>query len=734
MVKNLVIVESPAKAKTVAKYLDDSFTVKASMGHVVDLPKNDLGVDVDDDFKPTYKVSKDKTKIVTDLKKLAKEADYIWLATDEDREGEAIAWHILHALKIKEDQYSRIVFHEITKDAILKSIENPRKIDDQLVDAQQTRRIIDRLVGYKLSPLLWKKVRKGLSAGRVQSVAVRFVVEKEEEINAFKPTESWDIKGNSQNKGKKNVPVILDKIDGKKLKLQKESVVLETIEKCFGKIDMKTSQSKKDTLLYEYSVPSGTQLKVDDVKKKVAKRQPAAPFTTSTLQQEAHRKHGFPVGHTMRLAQKLYEGIDLKQQGRVGLITYMRTDSLNLADESLKQIHSYISGTYGAKYNIKEHRRYKTKAKGAQEAHEAIRPVDITIVPEMLKDELEPQLLKLYTLIWKRTIATQMKEAEIENTTIKLLLEKNNQVEFLASGEVIKFDGFMKLYIEDTDDEKDEEDDARLPKLEEGEVLDLETLIALQKFSRPPASYTEASLVKKLESEGIGRPSTYAPTISTIIARGYIEKDKKHLFPTELAIIVTKFLLEYFDDILNYKFTANLEESFDEIALGNKDWKKIVKDFYEPFSEKLDFSYKNAQKYIEETDEVCPDCKKKLVIRMSKYGKFYSCSDYPECKYTRNVGDPENKEEQEPELAGEACPKCGSDMIYKTGRYGKFIACSDYPKCKHIKKQKKIVEGVKCPKCDSDVLEKRTKRGKVFFGCDAYPKCDFAAWKREDIK
>lgn len=432
-------------------------------------------------------------------------------------------------------------------------------------------------------------------------------------------------------------------------------------------------------------------------------------------------------------AQRLYEGIDLKQ-GRIGLITYMRTDSLNLAGESLKQISAYINGTYGSSYSIQNHRKYKTKTKGAQEAHEAIRPVDINVVPEMLKGELEPQLLKLYTLIWKRTIATQMEEAEIENTTVKLLLEKNDVVEFIASGEVIKFDGFMKLYIEDTDEEQDDETKTRLPAFKEGELLDLDSLFALQKFSRPPARYTEASLVKKLESEGIGRPSTYAPTISTIIARGYIEKDKKYLFPTELAIIVTKFLLEYFDDILNYKFTAKLEESFDDVALGKKDWKKIIKEFYGPFSEKLDFTYKNAKKYVEETDEKCPDCGNKLLIRMSKYGKFYSCEKYPECKYTRNVGDPEKKEDQEPEKNGEECPKCGSDMIYKNGRYGRFVACSNYPKCKHIKKQKKILEGVKCPKCGGDVLEKRTKKGKIFFGCDAYPKCDFAAWKKEDIK
>ncbi|OGI06582.1 MAG: DNA topoisomerase I [Candidatus Margulisbacteria bacterium GWF2_35_9] len=733
MVKNLVIVESPAKAKTVSKYLDDSYTVKASMGHVVDLPTNDLGVDVDNDFNPTYKVTKDKTKIVADLKKAAKEADFIWLATDEDREGEAIAWHILNTLKIKEDEYNRIVFHEITKTAILKSIENPRKIDNQLVNAQQSRRIIDRLVGYKLSPLLWKKVRKGLSAGRVQSVAVRFVVEKEEEINSFVPKESWDVKGNALNKDKVSIPILLNKVDDKKVNLLNEETVMKTIETCFGDIKFKPVKGKKDTVQYECVIPKGTELLVSKVNKKVLTRQPAPPFTTSTLQQEAHRKHGYAVGQTMRLAQKLYEGIDLKQ-GRVGLITYMRTDSLNLADESLLQISSYIQETYGKDYSIQNYRTYKTKTKGAQEAHEAIRPVDIRIVPETLKGELEPQLLKLYTLIWKRTIATQMQEAEIENTTISMVLDKNKKVEFTASGEVITFDGFMKLYIEDTDDENEDEDVTRLPIMEKGEKVTLDFLNAIQKFSRPPARYTEASLVKKLESEGIGRPSTYAPTISTVIARGYIEKDKKHLFPTELAIIVTKFLLEYFDDILNYKFTANLEESFDDIALGNKDWKKIINEFYVPFNEKLEFTYKNAKKYAEETDEKCPDCGKDLIIRMSKYGKFLSCSSYPECKYTRNVGSTDEKENPEPEKVGENCPQCGSEMIYKTGRFGRFIACSNYPTCKHIKKQKTVLEGVKCPKCGGDVLEKRTKRGRTFFGCDAYPKCDFAAWKKEDIK
>ncbi|MDD5457526.1 MAG: type I DNA topoisomerase [Candidatus Margulisbacteria bacterium] len=732
MTKNLVIVESPAKAKTISKYLDNSYTVRASMGHVVDLPKNDLGVDIEHDFKPTYIVSKDKQKTVTELKKIAKESDKVWLATDEDREGEAIAWHILHELKLKNDDYERIVFHEITKDAILKSIKNPRKIDDQLVDAQQARRIIDRLVGYKLSPLLWKKVQKGLSAGRVQSVAVRFVVEREEEIRNFKPEEYWKVKGTAQYNKNKVFPILLDKYKNKKVKLTDIDTVKAILTDGFGNIETLETKTKDDFIQINSKIPADTMLLIKAVDKKLSKKSPAAPFTTSTLQQEAHRKFGFAVAHTMSLAQQLYEGVDL-EQGRIGLITYMRTDSLNLADESLAQIKDYILKNFGKDYEISAPRKYKTKSKGAQEAHEAIRPVNIFVTPEDVKDVLTPAQLKLYSLIWKRTVATQMPEAQIENTEVRLLLEQNQNLEFLASGKVIKFDGFMKLYIEDTDEEPEEDDEALLPSLKEGEKAVLLDLNSIQNYTKPPARYTEASLVKKLESEGIGRPSTYAPTISTVINRGYIEKEKKYLKPTELAFIVNKFLMEYFSDIVDYKFTANIEEEFDDVAVGQKNWIDIVSKFYDPFSKKLDFTYKNAKKYAEETDEKCPSCGGQLTIKMSKFGKFYSCSNFPECRYTRSLDQSKN-ETQEVEKTGEDCPDCGKPLIYKQGRFGKFIACSNYPECKYTKRQSSVIKAAGCPKCGGDIIEKRTKRGKPFFGCNKYPNCDYAVWKKEDIK
>ena len=737
MGKNLVIVESPAKAKTIAKYLDDSYIVKASMGHVSDLPLRELGVDVENNFKPQYSVTKDKEKTVADLRKDAKDADCVWLATDEDREGEAIAWHILNELKLKDNRYQRIVFHEITKNAILKAIETPRRINQPLVDAQQARRVIDRLVGYKLSPLLWKKIQKGLSAGRVQSVTVRFIVEREEEIRAFKPEEFWRVKGIALNDKKKKIPVVLEKISKKKLKASSEADVLTLLKNLLGDVELTTVKSKKDMLIIDCKIPTNYGLIVDDVIKKTNKKSPPPPFTTSTLQQEAHRKFGFPVKTTMMIAQQLYEGIDLKG-GRVGLITYMRTDSVNLADEALTQIKQFVGKQFGDNYTLSSPRKYKTSAKGAQEAHEAIRPVDSSVMPDSLESDLTPQQYKLYTLIWKRTVATQMQEAIIENTDITLNPEDKPDYTFLASGKVIKFDGFMKLYTEDTDDDPvdddDEEAEVLLPAIEKGERLVLAELKSLQNFTRPPSRYTEASLVKKLESEGIGRPSTYAPTISTVISRGYIEKDKKFLIPTDLAFVVNKFLCEYFKDIVDYKFTANIEERFDDIAAGEQAWVDVVKHFYVPFDEQLSNTAKNAKRYSEETEETCPQCQNPLVIKMSRYGRFYSCSNYPECKYTRNIEGEKRTAEAEPgEPTNEICPQCGKEMVYKNGRFGRFMACSAYPECKYIKKTQSVIREAGCPKCKGDIIEKKTRKGKPFYGCKNYPKCDYAVWKKEDL-
>ncbi|MDD4527440.1 MAG: type I DNA topoisomerase [Candidatus Margulisbacteria bacterium] len=735
MVKNLVIVESPAKAKTISKYLSNDYIVKASMGHIIDLPTKELGVDVDNNFNPTYQVSKEKKKIVTELKELAKNAEKIWLATDEDREGEAISWHIQSALKIKNENYERIVFHEITKTAILKAIENPRKIDLNLVNAQQARRVIDRLVGYKLSPLLWKKIRTGLSAGRVQSVAVRFVVEREEEIKKFEAKEQWKIKGIGEH-SQKSIPVTLSTINNKKAEITAIEQVKKVINEIFSNPEIQEKiNAKTNNKEIQITIPNDFLLKVFDVKKTISRRNPSVPFTTSTLQQEAHRKFGLPVAITMKLAQQLYEGIDMDHD-RIALITYMRTDSLNISNESLEQITEYIKKNMGADYALPKHRVFKTKSKGAQEAHEAIRPININLTPESLANKLDPQLLKLYTLIWKRTVATQMPEAEIENTIISYHANDDTKYVFETVGKVIKFDGFMKLYIEDTDDEKEEDEDSLLPNIKINDIIPLQAMDALQAFTKPPARYTEASLVKKLESEGVGRPSTYAPTISTIVARGYIEKEKKFLVPTEIAFIVTNFLKEYFQDIISYKFTANIEESFDDIAVGKTEWVSMIRDFYEPFAKQLDHTYKTAKKHVEETDKICPECKNPLVIRISKYGKFLSCSKFPECKYTEKIEGEQALDvprDENEKISEEKCPKCGKNMVYKKGRFGEFLACSDYPTCKSTKSEKKVIREKACPECKSDIVEKRTKKGKIFYGCDSFPKCKYAVWNLEDL-
>ena len=791
MVKNLVIVESPAKAKTISKYLSNDYVVKASMGHIIDLPAKELGVDVENNFTPTYEVSKEKKKIVTELKELAKNAEKIWLATDEDREGEAISWHIQTALKIKDADYERIVFHEITKTAILKAIDNPRKIDLNLVNAQQARRVIDRLVGYKLSPLLWKKIRKGLSAGRVQSVAVRFVVEREEEIQKFNTKEQWKVKGLGLH-SQKNIPLTLSSIASKKAEITDIEQVKNIINEIFSNPNIKeTTNEKTNNKEIEITIPKNFLFKVLDVKKTMSRRSPSVPFTTSTLQQEAHRKFGLPVAITMKLAQQLYEGIDMDND-RIALITYMRTDSLNISAESLDQISGYIKKTMGENYSLSKHREFKTKSKGAQEAHEAIRPININITPDSLSNKLDKDLLKLYTLIWKRTVATQMPEAEIENTVISLSPENNNKYGFETIGKIIKFDGFMKLYIEDTDDEKEDEEDHILPDIKVNDKVPVKSMDALQTFTKPPARYTEASLVKKLESEGIGRPSTYAPTISTIITRGYIEKDKKYLFPTEIAFVVTNFLKEYFQDIISYKFTANIEEAFDDIAIGKTEWVSMIKDFYLPFEKQLDHTYKTAKRQVEETDKICPKCQNPMVIKLSKYGKFLSCSNFPECKHAEPIegeagttapaqenekiyeekcptcgkdmiykqgrfgefiacvdypkckttkkiikekssSDENGEVSNNTKISEEKCPNCGKDMVYKQGRFGEFLSCSDYPTCKTIKSDKKVIKEKGCPEDKGDIIEKRTRTGKIFFGCENYPKCKYAVWNIEDL-
>ena len=706
---HIIIVESPAKAKTLKKFLGAKYNVKASMGHIRDLPKKELGIDIEHDFHPKYEISPDKKKIVKELKTLVhKYPDtMVWLAADEDREGESIAWHLIHALGLKKGQFKRIAFHEITKTAILKALDNPRSVDINLVHAQQARRVLDRLVGYKLSPLLWKKIRSGLSAGRVQSVAVRLVVEREREIEKFNPEEYWKIDTDLKaKKGEFNADLI--KIKNKKAKVE--------------------NKKDADKILHDLNK---AEYKVSDLVEKKSKRQPAAPFITSTLQQEASRKLGFSVKQTMMVAQQLYEGVE-HGKDHTGLITYMRTDSFNLSMEFLKTVPKIIKKMYGDEYALAEPRVFTKKAKGAQEAHEAIRPTHANKTPENLKAHLDTQQYKLYKLIWERTIASQMPVAELNITTVTV--ETDNDYTLEAKGQVIKFPGFMKAYVEGTDhpDEALANKEKILPPIEKGENCELIKINSEQKFTQPPPRYTEATLVKKLESEGIGRPSTYAPTISTIVTRGYVEKQEdKKLHPLEIGCIVNDFLVKHFSDIVDYGFTADMEKKFDDIAEGEVKWEPVISDFYKPFEKVLEDKMKSIKKedvIHEKTDEVCDICGLPMLVKLGKNGKFLSCSDYPKCKNAKPMKEDREKEEKlQEQFKDEKCDKCGSAMIVKKGRFGEFLACSAYPNCKTTRPLAHALD-IKCPKCDGDITEKRTKRGKVFYGCNNYPKCDFAVW------
>lgn len=710
--RNLVIVESPTKAKTISKFLGKEYKILSSFGHVRDLPKSKMGIDIENDFAPLYIIPAKAKVRAAELKKEAAGADKIILATDEDREGEAISWHLLELFgKGAEKKYERIVFHEITKKAIEEALKNPRKLDINLVDAQQARRILDRLVGYELSPFLWRKVAKGLSAGRVQSVAVRLIVEREREIQAFKPDEYWTIEGifkkintNEQFKAK------LDKIDGKKL--EKLSI---------GNAD------DSDKIL---SKIHNLEYRVADIQKKQTQKNPYPPFTTSTLQQEANKKLGFSSKQTMVIAQQLYEGIELKD-GSSGLITYMRTDSLNIAEEAIKSIRDIIKNEFGADYLPQNPSLYKTKSKGAQEAHEAIRPAYPEKTPESIKKYLDKNQFKLYDLIWRRTIACQMMPAimnntvvDIENTSPISPFYKGGQgrVTFRANGLTIKFEGFLKVYPSQTEENI-------LPEMEKNENLEVMEIKPFQHFTQPPARYTEASLIKILEEYGIGRPSTYAPTVDTIQKRNYVKKEAdKKLHPTQIGIMVNDILVQHFTDIVDYQFTARMENDLDEIAEGEKKWQPIIKEFYFPFKENLDKKDKELDKKElteETTDEICSKCGKPMVIKMGRFGKFMACSNYPECKNTKPMPGEEGRDETE--KIDEKCPLCGSELVVKHGRFGKFIGCSNYPKCKYIKKQT-VSTGIKCPQCkEGEILEKKSRKGK-FYACSRYPDCKFALW------
>jgi len=691
-VKSLIIVESPAKAKTIKNFLDDGFEVIASKGHIRDLPKKKMGVKVEgQSFLPEYIIDKEHDLVVKTIKAEAKKSDTIYIATDEDREGEAIGYHIAMALGKDPLELPRIVFHEITKSAILHALENPRKIDMSRVNAQQARRVLDRLVGYNLSPLLASKIQKGLSAGRVQSSALKIVVDREREIKAFVPQEYWAIDAMFANALEAKI------YEYKKTKLDKLDIGNEAMAKEI------VATVKSETFI------------IDNLETKERKTSSPAPFMTSTLQQSASSQLGFSPKKTMMLAQKLYEGVQT-DTGVSGVITYMRTDSLYITPEANEAARETIKENFGDKYLPAKAKIYRTKSKQAQEAHEAIRPVNVAFSPQIAHKYLKPDELKLYTLIYNRFLASQMNDAILE--TQNLFLVSPSSV-FKANGKRVIFDGFYRVL--GTGDK-----DALLPELKIGETIDLVTIDASQHFTEPPSRYSEAGLVKALESLGIGRPSTYAPTISTLQTRYYLDIDKKQLIPTEIAFTVTGLLEKHFPEIVDSGFTATMEDELDEVAENGKNWEAVLAAFYEPFIEKIKEGKKNIEslKKVEPTGEMCPECGSELVKRNGRFGDFISCSNFPKCRYTKNIDGEEEKEATE-EATDEICDKCGAPMVLKAGRNGKFLACSNYPKCKNTKSLIPLVKlDIPCPKCGSELLERKSRRG-LFYGCSAYPKCDF---------
>ncbi len=718
MSKNLVIVESPAKAKTIERYLGKDFHVLASYGHLRDLIPKEGAVDPENNFAMKYAVIERNQRHVQEIAKAAKKSDALYLATDPDREGEAISWHLLELLKeknlLKNKPIHRVVFHEITKKAIINAIENPEELSTNLINAQQARRALDYLVGFNLSPLLWKKIRRGLSAGRVQSPALRMIVERELEIEAFKSREYWSIDA-KLNEQEQPFKAKLIKFEGEKLSQ-------------FSFDNETRSALVKKTLLEQ----ADGKLIVSRLEKKQRKRNPAAPFITSTLQQEAARKLGFTTKRTMMVAQQLYEGFDIGGE-TTGLISYMRTDSVNLADEALDEIRDLIKSKYGAENLPAQSRKYKTKAKNAQEAHEAIRPTSSKRLPSQLKKFLSIEQYKLYDLIWKRTVACQMVHATIDTVSVDLTCGSDKNL-FRATGSTIAKPGFMAVYLEGKDDTKESDDkETFLPTLTEGRPVPLNDIIAGQHFTEPPPRYGEASLVKALEEHGIGRPSTYASIISTLQNREYVTLETKRFYPTDVGRIVNKFLTEHFPKYVDYDFTANLEDELDAVSRGEKEWIPLMSDFWLPFTKLIHEKEESVQRKDvtqEAIDEKCPECGKPLSIRLGRNGRFIGCTDYPTCSYTRNLND-DGTQANEPEIvADRKCPKCESDLVIKTGRYGKFIGCSSYPKCKHIEPLEKPLDtSVECPKCkDGNILKRKSRNGKVFYSCSEYPKCDYALW------
>ncbi len=707
MGKSLLIVESPTKIDTLKKIIGKGFTIKASVGHLKDLPKKKLGVDIENDFKPDYITIRGKGKILAALKAAAKKADNIYLAPDPDREGEAIAYHIANEVtKLTKGKVYRVMFNELTKKAVTEAINNPTELNTNKVNAQQARRILDRLVGYKISPLLWKKVHRGLSAGRVQSVALKMVCDREKEIKDFKQEEYWTITADLKGSKDPEFQAKLFKIDKDKAEVGKEDQAQEIVK----------AAEKGEWVL-------------DGVTKKERKRNPVAPFITSTLQQEASRKLNFSPKKTMMLAQRLYEGIALKGKGTVGLITYMRTDSTRMADEAIGNLRQFIQDKFGKEYVPAKPNTYKVK-KSAQEAHEAIRPTDFMIEPKPLKDLIEKDLYRLYELIWLRAVSSQMVSAILDTTQFDI---RSGKYTFRANGSVIKFMGCLKVYVEATDEDSGTgtPSDKILPDLAKGEKLKLLKILPEQHFTQPPPRYTEALLVKALEEKGVGRPSTYASIISVIKDRDYVRSEEKRLAPTELGSLVFDLLIENFPDIMTEEFTAHMEDQLDQIEDGKIEWVDTLKAFYKPFEKDLleaEKKMRDIKSQVEETDEVCEKCNQPMIIKWGRFGKFMACSNYPECKNTKEVG---GKDEGPDAVKAEGnCDKCDSPLVIKWGRFGKFMACSAYPDCKFTKP---ISLGVSCPEPDCEkgyVSARRSKKGRTFYGCSEYPNCTFTSWDK----
>ena len=703
--RSLVVVESPTKVKTIQKYLDSKYIVKASMGHVRDLPKSQLGVDPKKNFKPKYVVSPAKKKILDDLKKAAEKVEALYVATDPDREGEAIGWHLAEELDVAKKNVYRITFNEITERAVKAAFTQPGKIDLKKVDAQQARRVLDRLVGYSLSPLLWEKVQRGLSAGRVQSVAVRLIVDREREIKAFVPVEYWSLHA--------------------KLKAQRPPEFVATLKEVAGE---KASLGNEETTRALMASLEGARFVVKSVTRGERRRNPAPPFITSTLQQEAGKKLGFTARKTMTIAQQLYEGIDLGSEGAEGLITYMRTDSVRVAREAQAAARGWVIARIGEDYVPEAPPTYKSRG-SAQEAHEAIRPSELRNDPRAVAQFLTKDQMALYRLIWERFLGSQMMPAVYDTVAADI---EAGQCMFRAQGATMKFKGFTAVYEESREEDEpqpEQEQEGAVPLLEEGEVLTLLELDPKQHFTQPPPRFTEASLIKALEELGIGRPSTYASILGTIINdRGYVHRERRTLSPTELGMAVTDKLIPYFQDIMNVEFTAQMEDNLDKIEEGQRKWVDTVREFYEPFKRDLARAKREmkSEKVGAPTGETCPECGSELLEKRGRFGKFLACSSYPDCKYTRNL-DGSGRAEDEP--ANENCPTCSKPMVIKHGRFGKFIACSGYPECKTTKP---VTLGIACPEpgCTGQLVERRSRKGRTFFGCSAYPNCKFVVWRR----